>query len=122
MLRSDHRLSLFDDAQIDLLRDAIGAEDLNAMLAEFPPAAAISLAAIEVALASDDFDQARQSAHVLKGCASTFGAARVAEAAREIELECKSIESIRRRLPVLIEALDQTATALSGVAYGGSGQ
>jgi HPt (histidine-containing phosphotransfer) domain-containing protein len=92
------------------------------MLSEFPSAAAKLLAAIEVALASDNVDLARRAAHILKGCAGTFGAARVVEVAREIELECLSIESMRQRVPVLVDALNQTAAALPGMSHHGSGR
>jgi HPt (histidine-containing phosphotransfer) domain-containing protein len=124
MLTAAMAAPLFDEAQIDLLRDAIGEEDLYAMLSEFPPAGVRMLAAVEAAVAADDFDQARASAHNLKGCASSFGVAQVADLAREIELELPSIEAIRLRLPALVESLNLTAAALaecSGAATGDSG-
>ncbi|KIZ47551.1 MULTISPECIES: Hpt domain-containing protein [Rhodopseudomonas] len=107
---------LFDEAQIGMLRDAIGPDDLFAMLAALPPAAAQSLAAISVALDSNDVAQAKRAAHLLKGCASTFGASGLAAIAREIELELPSIETIQHRMPALIETLDRTTAALKGVA------
>ena len=107
---------LFDEAQIGMLRDAVGPEDLLAMLSELPPAAANSLAAIADALTASDIVQARRSAHILKGCAGTFGAARLAAIACEIELELTAIEAMRQRMPALIEALDRTTAALRRVA------
>jgi HPt (histidine-containing phosphotransfer) domain-containing protein len=110
---------LFDEKQIGLLRAAIGADELLDMLSDLPPAAAESLAAIAHALATDDIEQARRAAHTLKGCAGTFGAARLAALACEIELELPSIEAMRQRMPALVETLDLTATSLKQVAREG---
>jgi HPt (histidine-containing phosphotransfer) domain-containing protein len=109
---------LFDDAQIGLLRDAIGSEDLLTMLLDLPPAAKKSLDAIVEAVNLGDIDQARRSAHTLKGCASSFGAARLASFAAEIELELPSVGAMHRRLPALADCLQQTAVALTDVAQG----
>jgi HPt (histidine-containing phosphotransfer) domain-containing protein len=75
-------------------------------------------------VAADDLDRARATAHNLKGCASSFGVAQVADLAREIELDLSSIEAMRLRLPALAESLNTTAAALaecSGAATGDIG-
>jgi HPt (histidine-containing phosphotransfer) domain-containing protein len=109
---------LFDEAQIGLLRDAIGSEDLLLMLRDLPPAAKKSLDEIVDAVNVGDIEAARRSAHSLKGCASSFGAARLASFAAEIELELPSVGAIHRRLPALTECLRQTAVALTDAAEG----
>jgi histidine phosphotransfer protein HptB len=109
---------LFDEAQIGLLRDAIGPEDLLTMLQDLPPAAKKSVDEIIDAVNVGDIDQARRSAHTLKGCAGSFGAARLASFAAEIELQSPSVGAMHRRLPALSECLRQTAVALTDVAQG----
>jgi HPt (histidine-containing phosphotransfer) domain-containing protein len=88
------------------------------MLLDLPPAAKKSLDAIVEAVNLGDIDQARRSAHTLKGCASSFGAARLASFAAEIELELPSVGAMHRRLPALADCLQQTAVALTDVAQG----
>jgi HPt (histidine-containing phosphotransfer) domain-containing protein len=112
---------LFDEAQIDMLREAIGADDLLTMLSDLPPAATKSVEAIAGALAGGDIEEARRAAHVLKGCAGTFGASRLAAVACDFELELPSLETMRQRMPALIETLDLTATSLLQVAQDGNG-
>jgi len=103
---------LFDDFQIEMLRDAVGPDDLGAMLAELPRHALRSFEAIKAALASDDFEQACRAAHVIKGVASSFGAARLAAIAREMELESSSLAALRGHMPTLAETIQSTAAAL----------
>ncbi len=110
------QISLLDDAQLELLREALDEDELRAMLSELPEAARQAIDAIETSVAANDLDQARRSAHVLKGVASSFGAARLAAIAREIELELPSIECIATCVPWLIETVEQTAAAFSGFA------
>ena len=110
------QMPLLDDAQLDLLREALDEDELRAMLSELPQAAMQAIGSIEVAVQSNDIDEARRSAHVLKGVASSFGAARLTAMAREVELEMPSIECVGKCLPDLIEAVEQTAAAFSGEA------
>jgi HPt (histidine-containing phosphotransfer) domain-containing protein len=109
---------LFDEAQIGLLRDAIGPEDLLTMLLDLPPAAQHAVDEIAAAVNVGDIRGARRSAHTLKGCAGSFGAARLASLAAEIELELPSVDEMHQRLPALAECLRQTAVALEQVAQG----
>jgi histidine phosphotransfer protein HptB len=108
------QLPLLDDAQLELLREALDEEELRAMLSELPQAAMQAIESIEVAVQSNDIDEARRSAHVLKGVAASFGAARLAAMAREVELEIPSIDCVAKCLPDLIEAVERTAAAFSG--------
>jgi histidine phosphotransfer protein HptB len=115
MLRSLIDQPLFDMDQIALLRDALGEEDLRAMLSELPSAAEQACQNITTALASSDLEEARRVAHALKGVASSFGAARLAAIAREFELEATSIASMARRMPALAGTIDDTLAALTGI-------
>jgi HPt (histidine-containing phosphotransfer) domain-containing protein len=106
---------LFDPVQILLLRDALGEEDLCAMLSEFPGAAGGAYHKISAALQSNNLEEVRRLAHAFKGVAGSFGAARLAAIAVELELEATSIASIVQRMPALADAIDQTLAALPGV-------
>jgi histidine phosphotransfer protein HptB len=116
MFESFRQMPLLDDAQLELLRAALDEEELCAMLSELPQAAMQAIESIDVAVQSNDIGGARRSAHVLKGVASSFGAARLAVMAREIELEMATIDCIAKCLPDLIEAVERTAAAFSGQA------
>jgi HPt (histidine-containing phosphotransfer) domain-containing protein len=109
---------LFDEVQIGMLRDAIGPEDLLLMLQDLPSAAEKSLDEIIDAVNGGDLERARRSAHMLKGCAGSFGAARLAFFAAEIELQSPSLGAIHRRLPALAECVRQTMVALTDAAQG----
>jgi HPt (histidine-containing phosphotransfer) domain-containing protein len=105
---------LLDEAQLELLREALDEDELLAMLSELPQAALQAIGLIESAVRSNDLDAARRSAHVLKGVASSFGAARLAAMAREIELETPAIDGMANCVPDLIEAVEQTVVAFAG--------
>lgn len=111
----------FDQAQIALLRDALGEEDLRDMLSELPAAASQALYNMEMALASNDPEEVRRLAHAFKGVASSFGAARLAALAREFELDANSVASMMLRMPALAEAIDETLAALPDVGYAPAG-
>jgi histidine phosphotransfer protein HptB len=113
-------LPLFDRSQIALLRDALGEDDLRAMLSELPGTAEHAFHEIRTALASNDMEEVRRLAHAFKGVASSFGAARLAAIAREFELEATSIASVIQRMPALADAIDETAAALPDVERGPS--
>jgi HPt (histidine-containing phosphotransfer) domain-containing protein len=108
---------LFDSEQLDLLRDALGPDELLAMLLQLPDAASQSLDAIRSAVAADNVDEAHRAAHMLKGFSSSFGAARLSSLAREIELD--TIAAISGRIPLLVETIDATLAELSRAAAGG---
>jgi HPt (histidine-containing phosphotransfer) domain-containing protein len=112
---------LFDAAQIASLCDALGEEDLRDMLLDFPDAATEAFQNVATAVRSSDLEGARHLAHTLKGLASSFGAARLAEIARELELEAPSIVSMMQRMPVLTDAIDATLAALPDIVRAPSG-
>ena len=117
MQRSLTDQPLFDQGQIALLLDALGEEDLRAMLSELPAAAGQAFHKIGAALASNDLEEVRRLAHAFKGVASSFGAARLAALAREFELDASSVTSIVLRMPALADAIDETLAALAVVGY-----
>ena len=105
---------LLDDAQVSMLREAIDEGELHAMFAELPASARRSLEAIEAALESGDLDRAKRAAHVLKGAASSFGAARLSSIASEIELSSISTTAALGLLPTLSDTIEQTIALLPG--------
>jgi histidine phosphotransfer protein HptB len=105
-------ISLLDDDQIGLLREALDQDALAAMLSELPLAARQAHAAIEQAVGSQNLGEARRAAHLLKGTSSSFGAARLAEVARRIEFESSSISDVERVMPLLVETIEKTTAAL----------
>jgi HPt (histidine-containing phosphotransfer) domain-containing protein len=109
---------LFDNEQLDLLRDALGEAELAAMLSELPAAASGSLHAINAAIGAGNLEEARKAAHVLKGFSSSLGAARIAAFAREIELELETIAAVAGRMPLLIATIDATVEDMSRMAAG----
>jgi histidine phosphotransfer protein HptB len=109
---------LFDGEQLDLLRDALGQDDLLAMLSQLPDAASQSADAIRIAIAADSIEDAHRAAHMLRGLSSSLGAARLSSLAREIEFELDTIAAISDRIPLLIETIDATRNELSRAAAG----
>lgn len=116
MLGRSTETPLLDEPQLELLREALDESDLAAMLSELPSAAQQAIGAIEAAVRSNNMEEARRSAHVLKGVASSFGAARLAAMAREIELESVSIDDVGGCIADLIVTVEQTSNAFSGPA------
>jgi HPt (histidine-containing phosphotransfer) domain-containing protein len=106
---------LLDLTQIALLRDALGEEDLREMLSELPNVAGQACHKIRMALALNDLGEVRRLAHDLKGVASSFDAARLAEIAQKFKIEATSIASMMQYMPALADAIDGTLAALPGV-------
>jgi len=115
MQRSLFDQPLFDQVQIALLRDALGEEELRAMLSEFPGTAALAFRNMGTALASNDLEEVRRVAHAFKGVASSFGASLLAAMARELETEAISSASMKKRMPALTRAIDETVAALPDI-------
>lgn len=112
---------LFENDQLDLLRDALGEEELSTMLLQLPEAAAQSLDAIRAALAAGDLEETRKAAHMLKGFASSLGAARLSSIAREIELDHDSLAPIAVRMPFLAATIEATISEVPRHATGSQG-
>lgn len=103
---------LFDQDQIGLLDEALGADGLRGMLEQLPPAAAQSFDSIQEAVQAGDIGAARAAAHVLKGFASSLGAARLSSLSAQMELQCETIAELSERLPVLAATIEATVREL----------
>ena len=75
-----------DRATFDELKETAGAEFVVELVDTFLAEAPTMLADLSRALAARDADQFRRAAHSLKSNSNTFGASRLAEMARELEL------------------------------------
>ena len=82
---------LLDHVQIELLSECLGAAELYEMYEELRPSARRLLADMERALDFSDLNEAKRSAHALKGVASSFGALRLSQLAKIVELHCRSL-------------------------------
>lgn len=87
----DDDTPLFDVAQVAMLRDALGADELSIMYRQLPGSIGRSLDAIDAALAAGDLAAIRSSSHALKGVASSFAAVRLEAIARQLELDVTSL-------------------------------
>ncbi len=115
MPRSLIEQPLCDQARIALLRDALGEEDLRAVLSEFPGAARQALCGIAAALACNDLIEVGRLAHGFKGVASSLGALRLAVIARDLELEAASIAAMNEGMHAFAAAIDDTLAALTDI-------
>ncbi|CCE03329.1 Hpt domain-containing protein [Bradyrhizobium sp. STM 3809] len=106
---------LLDPDQIELLRDALGEEELVRMLSQLPAAAEDALQRIRECLAAADLAETRKSAHVLKGFSSSLGAARLSTIACEIELDLATLAEVEARMPVLAETIEATIAAVAAM-------
>ena len=103
---------LFESEQLELLRAALGEEDLSAMLLQLPQAAKDSFEAIQAALDAGSLNAARKAAHVLKGFSGSLGAARLSSLAREIELDLDTLASVANSMPLLSATIEATISDL----------
>ncbi|CCD96905.1 conserved hypothetical protein; putative CheY-like receiver, histidine-containing phosphotransfer domain [Bradyrhizobium sp. ORS 375] len=104
---------LLDPDQIELLRDALGEEELVRMLSQLPAAAADALQKIRECLAAADLAETRKAAHVLKGFSSSLGAARLSAVACEIEVDLATLADVEARMPLLAETVEATIAAVA---------
>ena len=78
--------SLIDKAIFAALQDAAGAEFVNELVGTFLEEAPVMLAELRSAQTSGTADAFRRAAHSLKSNSHTFGATRLGELARDLEL------------------------------------
>ena len=78
--------SLIDKAIFAALQDAAGAEFVNELVGTFLEEAPVMLAELRAAQAAGSADAFRRAAHSLKSNSNTFGATRLGEMARDLEL------------------------------------
>src|ERR1700742_2338149 len=106
---------LLDHVQIELLSECLGAAELYEMYEELRPSARRLLADMERALDLSDLNEAKRSAHALKGVASSFGALRLSQLAKIVELHCRSLPEAKAQVNLLTETIERTVDALSEV-------
>ena len=109
------------EATIDMtvfteLQEAAGAEFVGELVGTFFEEAPAMLAELRTALAARDADTFRRAAHSLKSNSNTFGATRLAEMARDLELG-GLIDSAAPLLALEAE-YQTTAAALKGLSNG----
>ena len=102
-----------DTSVLDELEEAVGAEFLAELIETFLVEAPGMMAEMEAGKETGDADALRRAAHSLKSNATTFGATRLAEVARGIELEGLGA-SPDAALASVAQALDDARTALRG--------
>ena len=102
----------FDRAQLAMLGEALGRDELRAMLSGLPAEIAAVMPRIETALARDDREAAARAGLVLKSVASNFGAARLAAACRDFSHGLARESSVAARLAELSDTIDKTLVAL----------
>lgn len=99
---------LFDEGKLSTLREAIGEEKCQALLAGLSSESNKLLREIQDALVAGDLDTARKAAHGLKSMVGSFGATRVAAISDEIETKAATIEDAKRETTILKLAIEQT--------------
>ncbi|MDO9095543.1 MAG: Hpt domain-containing protein [Rubrivivax sp.] len=102
------------------LQDTAGPEFVQELVGTFLEEAPGLMAELRAARDAAQADSFRRAAHSLKSNSQTFGALRLAEAARSLELAGLSAdpEYDRQAIVALQAALDEAATALRELARG----
>ncbi len=111
---------VIDEATLRELQDAAGADFVSELVSTFLAEAPGMLGALRLALTQGDADGFRRAAHSLKSNGQTFGATRLAELARELELGGLAAlgGSGDATLERLAQALDEAAAALQALCDG----
>lgn len=82
-----------DEARLAHLWAQLGAEGFRRLMNRFAPASKVELERLQSALATGRADPVRAAAHRLAGFAANFGAARLAQLARDLEADPEAAES-----------------------------
>ncbi len=93
---------MIDEAFIGEMADVLGLDVFAPMIDSFISSALTY--GEELQRVAADVGTAKKAAHALKGLSAQFGALRLSDAARQIEVEAKTPDEIRAKLPEL-EAL-----------------
>jgi len=111
---------VIDPAVYAALQNAVGAEFAAELADTFLEEASSMLADLRSARAEDNAERFRRAAHSLKSNSSTFGAARLAALARELEL--KGLDADPTRDVNALTSLDaeyaRAAAALKDLSHG----
>ncbi|MEW6084908.1 MAG: Hpt domain-containing protein [Chloroflexota bacterium] len=110
-------MSNIDQATFDELKQISGADFINELIDTFLDDAPKLVFQIRAALDAQDADSFRRAAHSLKSNAATFGAARLAELAKEMELLGKEnrLGDTGTKLTLLDEAVMSASEELKGL-------
>jgi len=110
---------VIDLAVFSELRSTAGAEFVADLVGTFCDDATTILAQLREAAAAGDAAKYRRAAHTLKSNANTFGAARLAAIAREIELGGLGPDAARKIADLGAE-FEHAAGRLKELAHGGT--
>ena len=110
-------LPLVDDRAMRDWCSDLEQEDVLAILAGVPDECRRNITEIENAIAAGSLPASRRAAHRLKGMAGNLGAVRLAQNARDIELNAESIDDVASRMASLQETLTRTLEALHSAAH-----
>ena len=106
--------SLIDTDRIAELRQALGAQQLNELLAMLVAECTTRPPRIRALIAAGDLAEARREAHSLKGAATSVGAAALGRAAHLVEMAQDS-HAAQARLDALDRRANQTIAALDRI-------
>ena len=107
--------NLIDPSAFDELAESLGADFATELVTTFLSDAGNMLAQLNAAYSDGDADAFRRAAHSIKSNAQTFGAAPLADAARDIEMSDAMDGDAVRALETLLQ---KTSAALEGLING----
>jgi HPt (histidine-containing phosphotransfer) domain-containing protein len=109
-------VSLIDPSVYSELRTMADDDQLGTLIDAFREETPLMVAAMERALAANDVDTFRRSAHSLKSNAYTFGANALGELARELEAMARAGNlDVGSRVQAVREACDAVSVELAGM-------
>ena len=107
---------ILDQDVFDELAETMGDDFAAELVSTFLMEAPTMLADLREAVQASDSDAYRRAAHSIKSNADVFGATKLAEAARALELG--GLEETATEVPALQETFDQTAATLGSLTDG----
>ena len=104
---------VLDEAALVTLADALGEGVLAPMLDTFQANMIKYRDNLSAAVDAGDLKQAKRTGHALKGLCAQFGATRVSDFGKFIEMDAASVADVRSVLPRLAENVEATEKALA---------
>jgi len=106
--------SEIDQATFEDLKETVGADYISELVSAFMEEAPTLIAQLSPALLAGDTEAFRRAAHSVKSNASTFGATRLYELAKELEFMAREnrLGEVGSRIKVLEETFDRVAGVL----------
>jgi HPt (histidine-containing phosphotransfer) domain-containing protein len=110
-------MPVIDKTTFDELKQMSGDDFINELIDTFLEDAPKMIAEIKSALAANNTDTFRRAAHSMKSNAATFGASRLAELAKELEMLGKENKLLETgdKLKSLEEAYESVRDELTGL-------